>query len=263
MVIIAIISCRKGCMDELAVNYNEKAKKDDGSCKYQQDVTIKFTHNFNGANLTVEDYDTLIYTNANGELLSINKLQYLISQLTFYKKDGTTEAFDNIIFIDLENSASLIRDIDRPLDPVEYTAVGFTFGLNGMDNISNAYSGLDALDWSWPDVIGGGYHQLKLEGKFVDSNGDITEYLYHNGSATKSQTGVFQPNFFNVKIPNSDFELTNTTVIEIQMDLAEWFKTPNKWDLNAMHNSLRSNHDAQVMMSENGGSVFSLGEIEQ
>ncbi len=32
---------REGCTDEAATNYNEKAKKDDGSCEYE-DITLKF-----------------------------------------------------------------------------------------------------------------------------------------------------------------------------------------------------------------------------
>ena len=45
MSLILSTSCRKeGCTDETAFNYNEEAKKDDGTCKYDNSVTIKFTH---------------------------------------------------------------------------------------------------------------------------------------------------------------------------------------------------------------------------
>lgn len=35
---VSVVSCKKeGCMDETALNYNEKAKKDDGSCTYEEE----------------------------------------------------------------------------------------------------------------------------------------------------------------------------------------------------------------------------------
>lgn len=38
---VAFTSCKKkGCMDEAAVNYDDKAKKDDGSCNFKPVITI-------------------------------------------------------------------------------------------------------------------------------------------------------------------------------------------------------------------------------
>ena len=42
------------------------------------------------------------------------------------------------------------------------------------------------------------------------------------------------------------------------MNIAEWFKTPNEWNLNQLNSSLMANSDAQVKMFENGQNVFSL-----
>jgi hypothetical protein len=50
---IATTSCKKkGCTDQTAVNYNEKAKKDDGSCTYNEDGLIELSGELNTQTLT-------------------------------------------------------------------------------------------------------------------------------------------------------------------------------------------------------------------
>ncbi|MFT5213793.1 MAG: hypothetical protein ACI9WV_001517, partial [Patiriisocius sp.] len=52
--------------------------------------------------------------------------------------------------------------------------------------------------------------------------------------------------------------IKNTTEVEIKMNLAEWFKNPNTWNLNELNTILMPNFEAQQMMNANGKSVFSL-----
>ena len=47
------------------------------------------------------------------------------------------------------------------------------------------------------------------------------------------------------------------------MNIAEWFKNPNTWDLNVLNNMLMPNFNAQIMMFENGQNVFSLKSVTQ
>ena len=47
------------------------------------------------------------------------------------------------------------------------------------------------------------------------------------------------------------------------MNIAEWFKNPNIWDLNQRNTVLMPNFEAQLLMSQNGKSVFSLGDPSQ
>jgi hypothetical protein len=53
----------------------------------------------------------------------------------------------------------------------------------------------------------------------------------------------------------------NTTKIEIKMNLSEWFKNPNTWNLNELNSILMPNFEAQKMMRENGETVFSLSVV--
>ncbi|MEN8835123.1 MAG: hypothetical protein ABF311_00005, partial [Polaribacter sp.] len=70
---------------------------------------------------------------------------------------------------------------------------------------------------------------------------------------------ILQDTSFEVDLGN--IEITENTTIEIKMNVAEWFKNPNTWNLNELNTVLMPNFDAQILMNENGQSVFSLGEI--
>ena len=70
---------------------------------------------------------------------------------------------------------------------------------------------------------------------------------------------ILEDTSFEVEIGTIEF--SKNTTIEIKMNVAEWFKNPNLWDLNVLNTVLMPNFDAQKLMSENGRNVFSLGEI--
>ena len=47
------------------------------------------------------------------------------------------------------------------------------------------------------------------------------------------------------------------------MDISEWFKNPNIWNLNELNTMLMPNFEAQKIIKQNGVSVFSLGDISE
>jgi len=47
------------------------------------------------------------------------------------------------------------------------------------------------------------------------------------------------------------------------MNIAEWFKTPNNWNLNELNQMLMPNANAQIMIFKNGQNVFSLESVKQ
>jgi hypothetical protein len=74
---------------------------------------------------------------------------------------------------------------------------------------------------------------------------------------------TFHANHFLVHLPNSGFTLFQDVTVEIKMNIAEWFKNPNTWDLNTYNAMLMTNYTAQGLMNANAASVFTLGEITQ
>jgi hypothetical protein len=111
-------------------------------------------------------------------------------------------------------------------------------------------------------MLGGGYHFMQLDGKYIDNNNEASGFNYHTIKA------VDRTDPDNLKFEDTSFEVNlgtivvaNTTEIEIKMNLAEWFKNPNTWNLNELNTILMPNFEAQKMMRANGESVFSLGIV--
>lgn len=220
-------------------------------------IKINFSHNWDGKDITSSDFNTLNLTNVNGELLSISKLRYLVSNIKLVKSNGDTLPLSDYILVDVTNDLTTLEIMDLPVGT--YNNIIFTFGFNEDDNIDGEYLDLNSASWNWPAMLGGGYHFMQYEGKYQDV-GLENPYAYHMGTARKS-VGVFEQNYFDVSLQG--FTLSNNATVEIKMNIAEWFKNPNVWDLTILNTSLMPNYNAQIMMNQNGKSVFSLGEITQ
>jgi len=260
-------SCKKkGCTDELASNYSAEAEKDDESCVYApKTLKLQFSQNFNETNVTADEFNTIAYTNANGEELSLTKLQYSISDVRFYLPNGDSVYVDGSYhLIDLEDANSLIYDLTALMNlegTSSFIGVGFNYGFDLNDNISGIYNDLNLASWGWPEGVGGGYHQLKMEGKFLDALGSEVSYAFHNGSTVNNLAGERVSNYKYIRLENSNFDLTGNTVVGVKMNIANWYTNPNTWDLNVLNSMLMPNYNAQKMMTQNSGDVFSVGAI--
>ncbi|PCI09040.1 MAG: hypothetical protein COB73_06060 [Flavobacteriaceae bacterium] len=218
-------------------------------------IRFDFTHNWDGDNLTADDFGIIQFTNADGIPMSISKLRYLISNITLHKPDGSTLPIDGYLLVDLSTQATFAFVSNIPFDT--YTSISFTFGFDEADNIDGFYADLNSASWNWPEALGGGYHFMQLEGKYLEATIE-NPYAYHMGTA-KLAPGVFEANHFEVFI--NGFTHSSDATVEIKMNVAEWFKNPYTWDLSTYNIDLMSNYDAQILMNENGDSVFSLGEV--
>lgn len=234
---------------------------DDGISQAQ--ITLNFSHNWDGTAVSNTNFNSIIYMNANGDNLSITKLRYLISKLTFQKSNGETFVLDGYNLVDVTTNSNQSFTPVSTIPNGDYSKVSFTFGFDNEDNYNGNYTDLNSASWNVPGILGGGYHFMQLEGKFVNNSSNEIGYAYHAIRAVDN-TGpvqIFEDTFFEVNL--GAVNISTATTFNIEMNIAEWFKNPNTWDLNVLNNMLMPNFNAQVLMFENGQNVFSLQSVTQ
>jgi len=237
-------------------------QSDDQPIKSEATISFNFSHNWDGTIVTNTDFNNIQYTNAHGETLSIEKLRYLISKMTFHKSNGEKIVLDGYHLVDVTNGTNLSFSSKTLIPTGNYSKVSFLFGFDNENNISGAYPDLNSASWNVPEMLGGGYHYMQLEGKYINNLTEAIGYAYHAIRAVDNSDPdnlVFQDTFFEVNL--GSIIISNDTSFYIEMNIAEWFKNPNTWDLNVLYNTLMPNFNAQVMMYENGQNAFSLESV--
>ena len=234
----------------------------DDTVSQQTNVTFNFNHKWDDTNVTNENFNTIAFTNENGDALSITKLRYLISKITFTGSAGEDLVVSNYHLIDVTNATNLSIMPTVTIPQGQYSNVKFTFGFNNSDNYNQNYPDLNSASWNVPDALGGGYHYMQLEGKFINNMDVETGYAYHAIRAvnTSGETPNFQDTFFEVNL--GTVIIAANSILNIEMNIAEWFKNPNTWDLNILNTMLMPNFDAQVQMFQNGQRVFRLQSVQ-
>lgn len=243
--LITILSCHKDNDDSIS----------------QTNITFNFNHNWDGIDVTNANFNAIIFTNAFGNQMSITKLKYLISNIRLEKTNGEIVAIDGYSLVDLTNNTSLSFAPNTLIPTGNYSHVTFTFGFKNDANYNGNYPDLNAASWNVPTMMGGGYHYMQLEGKFIDNTSSEQGYAYHMIRAVNTSTNPleFQDTFFDVDL--GPISIHNDATLNIEINISEWFKNPNTWDLNVLNNSLMGDFNAQIKMFENGQHVFSLKSV--
>ena len=230
--------------------------KDDDIDSAKVSLTLNFSHEWDGTAIAASDFNNIQFQNANGDQMSIERLRYLISDVTLSQTGSPDIVLEGYNLIDVGNETGMSYTPSTTITPGTYN-VSFTFGFKNEDNTSSVYADLNSASWNVPDMMGGGYHYMQLDGKFMNSSNVETGYNFHAIRAVDNSSGtpVFpQDTFFTVSL--GSVTLTSNSTLGVKANIAEWFKNPNTWDLNTLHTMLMPNHNAQIMMYQNGQDVF-------
>lgn len=222
-------------------------------------VTVDF---YNGT--APQQYDTLVYTNAAGNQYKVYDIQFFITRLTIYKAGKATvlNGWSNEHYFDANIETTLEWPIPDEITEGNYDSISFTFGFKDDANVSYMFVNPPENKMVWTERNGGGYHYMKIEGKWLGTNGYLRGFAFHLGrgqiyDVNGDITGYID-NSFNISLPNSSVTITagQTTNIKLRMHVDEWFNNPDIYDHNQYGGDIMENQEAMSKACGNGWNVF-------
>lgn len=247
------------------------------SCKEDEKDTGKLSLNFkelvDGEALKI---DSVTYLNEAHNFYTVSEIQYFISNIRIHYHDGSTYTVtdnDGIHYTDTDISESHLWTLadDVPVGTID--SITFTFGLDEETNKTGLFPNPPESNMFWPDELGGGYHYMKLNGKWRNIGDTLQPFNFHLGiGQTYDTTGAitgFVQNYFNVSVyqPVSSSYIMQikpgeTTYLALKMNVESWFKTPHTWDFNYWGGMIMQNEEAMKTACENGYDVFTIGPLD-
>jgi hypothetical protein len=232
-------------------------------------LKFTFAHQVDGQSVI---YDSTMYVNAAGNHYQLNEIKYFISDITLHKAGGEKIVLtgnDEIRYLDKDYPSTLNWVTTQNLPAGGYEKVSFTFGITATKNQSNMFVNPPEMNMFWPSYLGGGYHYMMINMKWIDTNNVLVGNAFHLGigqirDINGNITGFVQ-NYFTVTLPGSSFTITEgkTTNIPVIMNIENWFKNPNTFDFDIWGGDIMENQPAMAAAAANGHDVFSTGSITQ
>ncbi len=219
-------------------------------------VTIAFQHLVDGAPITIGS-DTP-YTNAAGNQFGVTRLSYFVSDVTLTTTGGRVISLPGAHYVDHDTAETTRIVLPAGTAAEELASVSFHMGLPPALNVTGAFSSPPESLMEWPVMMGGGYHHMKLEGRYLNAAMELFNYRVHSGALG----GVDYS--FPVVLDATGLSIGGhaDVTLTVAMNLEEWFTGPNDWDLNDYFNAampgIMGNAAAQASLQENGAGVFTL-----
>ena len=227
-------------------------------------LQLQTSYTSDGKPLVTND---LCYSNEVGNLFLVTEIQWFLSNLTLQNDQGdeytltrqeANTPLDKIFYIDtnLPETQSLAM---APIPCGRYVTLRFTFGLDEQDNRTGLFTDPPESNMFWPDPLGGGYHYMKLNGKYLDTNDQLAPLNIHLGIGQNDTHTTFYQNYFTVELP-IDLEVLEDqdNILHLDMNIDNWFRNPHPYDFQVFGSAIMQNQEAQRLLRENGHDVFSV-----
>lgn len=219
-------------------------------------VTIAFEHLVDGSPVTIGTETP--YTNAAGNAFGVSLVRYFISNVTLHLTGGATLEATGAHFVDHEMPATRTYELDLDIPVGTLESISFVMGIPEAQNTTGAFPNEPESLMEWPTMLGGGYHYMKFEGRYINNASEPFNFRAHSGPTRGNDYS------FAVALPAGNRSVGEADMtLTLQMNLEEWFTDPNTWDLNNYFTQampgIMGNEAAQASLMENGATVFSLG----
>ena len=246
-------------------------KKENNTDEGKNIFKIVFQHT-NGDNDI--QFNKMIYTNTAGNPYEVTEFMYFISNLRIYSNglEVNPNAMNDIHYVDSKIPETMIWTVGNDINGGTYDSIKFTFGLSKEKNVSYLFVNPPEVLMAWPEVIGGGYHYLMLNGFWKDT-ADVRNpfnfhlgkgQIYENNSGDVSDIIGFIDNSFTVVPSGQRFTISDgkVTTLTLKMDVNSWFDSPNIFDFNVWGGGIMRNQEAMSIACENGKDAFSYSHNE-
>ncbi len=228
-------------------------------------LRFSFAHRIDGQAIV---FDDMQYINKAGNNYLVNEIQYFISDVILHKNDGgelMLDAWEDIHYVDTDLENTQIYAFKDEIPVGNYNKITFTFGINEQKNQTLMFVNPPESFMFWPEYLGGGYHYMKLNGKWLDTLNQVSPFDFHLGigqiyhSFPDSITGFIQ-NYFEVELPNSSFEMKSGQTLDftIVLNVEDWFQSPTVYDHNQWGGDIMQTQEAMKVACDNGWDVFSI-----
>ncbi|MFV5686146.1 MbnP family protein [Flavobacterium sp. GB2R13] len=190
---------------------------------------VEFDNSFGSNDLILS---TQANTTSNNEVLKINKIKYIISNIVLTKEDGTTFTYpksESYFIVDEATVASRLLELTN-VPAANYTKIKFGIGVDkaqwelgaaGQGNFLATAQAADML-WSWS----AGYKFLAFEGTFTSPTmANSTSFMVHTG-----QTGT-NYNYTEITLDLPTKAMVRTTItpeIHVVADVSKIIDGTNK-----------------------------------
>lgn len=194
---------------------------DDESITGEGSLKVEFDNIYKTADFAANTY----YTNSNGEIVSVSKVKYIVSNIVLTKEDGTTFTYpksQSYFILDELTPSTLVLNLSG-IPAGNYTKIKYGIGVDKAQWEAGATGQGDFLTtaqaaemmWSWS----AGYKFVAFEGTFTSATVTAaTQFKVHTG-----QTGT-DYNYAEVALDLPVNALVRTTItpqIHIMADLSQ------------------------------------------
>lgn len=194
-------------------------------------LKLEFDNIYKDANFAINTN----YTNSNGEVIAVNKIKYIISNIVLTKEDGSVFIYpksESYFIVDELTPSTLVLNLSN-IPAGNYTKVKYGIGVDQAQWELGATGQGDFLAiaqnagmmWSWT----AGYKFVAFEGTFTSSTVTTpAQFKVHTG-----QTGT-DYNYTDVTLSLPENALIRTTItpqIHIMADLSKLIDGTNKINL--------------------------------
>lgn len=197
------------------------------------------------------EWDTVKYINAAGNTYGIQTFNLYISNIILKRVDGKFYTSKKVFYLDprvLTKNKFILDSIPFGI----YNEISFYVGIDSAKNVTFGLPATtDNINMAWPDMMGGGYHFLKLEGNYLDVMNVKNGFAVHLG---KNSNLPFIKVFQTMNQNNVNHNYT------LSFDVNEVFTNPYLYNFNVDNNYTMVDSVAMFKIKTNISDAFKIDQ---